>query len=818
MTHLLTVAVVGALAVWAGAGSAVAEEFSGEVRLVLKDAVFAAPFGQEQPRLHDVELSLRCRQGKWERRAWGHVGTLSWAHNPGTVEVEAAGEQLRLKVAMPIHSDLRTTGGEAVAQVDWHYSPPGDDYWKSLGEASWEIELRRDGQKLEGTYTGKFSNTPVKGAALGQLTEPFARDVAGHTAPNANEHPRLLFRKGDIETIRKTIQSPQGQTVFKQFRELIGRDKGGFSYGGTRSGTAGFPYTEGYHAAGHAFVYLFTGEKAELQRAKELTEIALKPSGEMGGWGMAQRMTGVALAYDLCGQDWDEPFRKRVQEHLVRHSLGRAGPPDSHYHMMFHASSALCALAVKGDVDAPDLDRNIEHAEEAIRLWMKTGLGNTGMGGDFTGIGEAVRELLPFVKAYRNAAGKDILSGTGLEWIVPLKILAGDRPNRFLSVGQAFFTVRPELRGVAKWYIDKNGLDVNDGSCAYLGIYPLIDPPFDIKAEEPQGRLPLSLLDGRMGTFYARSGWEDDATVLIADARQSCVTTPVSASDLYVRGMGQNWIASHPGDYGVFWLPRPDKSEAPSVLSVPGLLPLRGAKVTAYDHGKPESTSLVTMQRDAFAIGKPWAWKTTYCLQHRIEDPKDAGVTAQRTVAVDYSGDCGAPALIVVVDTIKGHGDRRPVWRAHLNKNVQIQAEGDAFVDFRKWFKLEKRPIEDELTRLLTPEGKRGEEPTPPSIRALPQTQRLLVRASGDAKLPPAEQRSMQMLFVAPRAVNLSNQDRSILATAPAGGDEQAFVVVLTLQKGAAPAAKVETDGATTKVRIGKRLVLIEGQAVRFGQ
>jgi len=126
------------------------------------------------------------------------------------------------------------------------------------------------------------------------------------------------------------------------------------------------------------------------------------------------------------------------------------------------------------------------------------------------------------------------------------------------------------------------------------------------------------------------------------------------------------------------------------------------------------------------------------------------GVTAERHFAVDYSGASGAPALFAIVDRVKGEGKKS--WRLHTEGKL-LSVSGSSF----------------------TIEGRTGG--------------------------------TLQGRFISPAGVHVvaSGGTLSVITEAP----EADFLVVMTIQKGAAPEIKAEGTELDAKVTIG-------GQAMRF--
>lgn len=770
-----------------------------------------------QSREHDVELTLRRRNGKLEPLAWGYAPTLSTMLHPARVTTETNdGGTARLRIDLDVIAEHTGVPGAA---VDWHYSPPRNDYFSPIAKAEWMLKLNDD---LSGAYEGTCGGKNVAGKMRGRAEPPYPRQSAAGAAAR-KEHPRLLFAKADLPLLRKRADTPQGQRILQRMREqLATQEKGGFSYSGLRKGTGAEPYTEGYHLATYAFLHLLTDEPMALDNVRRLLPEAMNAPGEMGGWGAANRILGVALAWDMVGDQLDQPTQRSILKFLSDRALSRSGPPDSHYHAGFQALALVCAVAVDGHLESPDAARKIAHAEEFLRRYFQTGMGQRGFGGEYAGQGELLREVLPALFAFRHATGRDLIANTGLEWLGAQKLMVPSRRNAMFSFSHALLAARPEHVPAILWAMEQ---DDNGFRHPNMGIYALVTWPFGARPAPPKDVLPLTLHDEPAGAFVQRSGWGADDFVVTIDAKQHAVAAPASAMDFSIRGLGRSWIEWRPPDYGVFWLMRPERHK-PNAPRLPGLLPMRGARITDW-HLDANGSGQVSMLLDHYARARPWVFKTSSCFEHRIEDPASVGASVDRTFAVDYSGQCGAPALIIVADRIRGAGQVVPVWSLNLAEGVVPSSEALAGKS-RDW-KLPRREIERRLAEWLTEEEKGGEPGKPPTIEALPDGTLLLAAVEGrrrDADASDTEVKAtMSLTVLAGPKLMLSMQPTfhgrnlsggRILATAGAGQAD--FLAVITIQRGDPPPIKIEGEGIDARITVGGRTVRFDNGKIVLGQ
>jgi len=57
-----------------------------------------------------------------------------------------------------------------------------------------------------------------------------------------------------------------------------------------------------------------------------------------------------------------------------------------------------------------------------LRHYLQRSLGDHGFPWEGSNWTDCWHNLLPFVQAYRNVMGRDIITGSGIEWIIPLQL------------------------------------------------------------------------------------------------------------------------------------------------------------------------------------------------------------------------------------------------------------------------------------------------------------------------------------------------------------------------------------------------------------
>mgnify|MGYP000157665543 CR=1 FL=1 len=158
----------------------------------------------------------------------------------------------------------------------------------------------------------RLADSPWEGMAAATTAKP------GPKLALEGSHPRLLFTKEQLPAIRKAAQTPEGQAIVASLRALLDRaEKHGFSYH-----PPGAEHSMGnLWAAGHAFLFQLTGDKADAQKAERLSRTNLFGNYYYGGgWIHPHTLIGLAYAYDGSGETWDPGFRAMVYSYLWKNA------------------------------------------------------------------------------------------------------------------------------------------------------------------------------------------------------------------------------------------------------------------------------------------------------------------------------------------------------------------------------------------------------------------------------------------------------------------------------------------------------------------
>jgi hypothetical protein len=363
---------------------------------------------------------------------------------------------------------------------------------------------------------------------------PWHVAVPGFVAPVAGEHPRLLFRPGDLSALRQKAATPEGRSMLRRLRFLLDGAEGetmttrfnaaAHAYSGSKENLPAGTYTIG-HAAGYGLLYQLTGERKFADFGRECFERALagvrdrddrysfrQPGGALRagptlGW--------MAVGYDLCYDGWDAATRERFGRALLdyrekmegrraeRNEINLANlargtmPPYSNHFGMQVGGAALVLLAVNREpwADQSRLDGLLSHAADSMVRNLSEGFGDGGFfaEGDGTGSMSSQIVLLSALQAWRNAAGRDYVNSP--------------RPNaRMLALKWIYQTVfrngRPDLWPVRGGYPHNVWARTGQSGAAYFTLGMGAVPPAERAALAGCYERFLAAADARNGTPF----------------------------------------------------------------------------------------------------------------------------------------------------------------------------------------------------------------------------------------------------------------------------------------------------------------------------
>ena len=261
----------GALALAAAAlavGSSPAEASTPprEVELRLFDALFRGEMPGEQPA--SLILLLGRENDHW-RRAYGVARDLTEdVHVGRIVKARLTDKTFTLSLAMTI-----VIG-------------------RFRESASFDVDLKRDaGGLYRGRYGGRFRGMAVRGDAEAEVLPPHRRPPAGFQPVAPGEHPRLLFRRSDLDALRKKADTPFGKAALAKMDGPVGL----------------------------AVRHQLTGDDACARRIIPLVEKMMDRGllSDQFGHNVGDRLEKTAIAYDCCCDAWPADFRRRVEQYML---------------------------------------------------------------------------------------------------------------------------------------------------------------------------------------------------------------------------------------------------------------------------------------------------------------------------------------------------------------------------------------------------------------------------------------------------------------------------------------------------------------------
>lgn len=313
----------------------------GDVCIFLEGGLWAGSKAGEISR-RNIELDFVCNNNHWESEVWGYANFYDKFGNYASTynKMDHQGQLM----------NSRQTADGIRLSVRMTIEP---DQWGSKGgTAEYAIVLKRKNDTLTGNFTGKFNEREAHGTATGTIKPHWPTSVSGWKRLGKSEHPRLVFRRRDIPALRKKSKTPEGAAIIRQLEKSLAGHLN--------------PENAGFHAAGHGFLYILTGDKKEANIARDLVEkiIANKVPGGENFWGSNYKLiirtppaVGVALAYDMCYDAWEQEFRLKVADELERKALeiilgvgkGTNEHPHSNWQGILRGGAGVAALSVLGD-------------------------------------------------------------------------------------------------------------------------------------------------------------------------------------------------------------------------------------------------------------------------------------------------------------------------------------------------------------------------------------------------------------------------------------------------------------------------------------
>jgi hypothetical protein len=397
---------------------------------------------------------------------------------------------------------------------------------------------------------------------------------------------------------------------------------------------------------------------------------------------------------------------------------------------------------------------------------------------------------LPFEVAWLNVKGEyGGGAASGSAWYVPLWAVRlvnwGGKPVfghygpgddtfgndiwRSGDFAMGFAIAPKELLPACRWVFDRFWGMEGDKSFGIFephhALYALAHYPFDVPARNPDGILPKVLHDTEKGFVNFRNRWQD------ADDYVACIygkSEPTGGGWSFADGASFRFLGRR-----TMWVKKGGGNsdggqEVENVVTMPGVNGWLGAQVTDIQ-AAPDGSGAVSLDTSDIYLAKPdgKGGQANAVIKDappgaRIVADRllDWGVRGLRCFAVDYSGKSGSEAMLVLLDRIiiKDGGKLpagEPTWQLHTGSDTAV--DGATFT----------------------------------------------IKGNGGYDLVGR--------FVHPSNAPLKLEGNRL--TCP--GRE--FLVVMTVQKGPAPALTVEGNGMPSAVKLGEQTIRFDGQRIRLG-
>ncbi len=373
------------------------------------------------------------------------------------------------------------------------------------------------------------------------------------------------------------------------------------------------------------------------------------------------------------------------------------------YHVRLHvvtedeAGSWLRARRARWEADAEDWQtdpyaaRWLGVARRKIANWTAGALGDMGWNTE----GEAYtrhsfRLVFPFAHCYRNVTGKDILPDSGLRHVLRMytaRTIFGADSARMTAFGpgggppgvdtyaRGFSLVPAEDRGTVLWAWNRTQALADAGRLeAPEKLVDRLDPlsaafrfvnyPLDSEEEHPSKRLANVMVEPRKGGYVFRNRWQDaDDCVVTVYLDSNCAGGgwgSLETADLRIQGLGVDWTVRGMGwGHGGSWRDRsfPGTRYGQTVLFPSDPHEGGGEAALTFFEPRTDGSGVIGIDlNDIYTAGEPRHEGQARATPVRpgARTGYDTGIRGSRAIAVDYSGLCGAPALIAVADRIGG--------------------------------------------------------------------------------------------------------------------------------------------------------------------
>ena len=464
----------------------------------------------------------------------------------------------------------------------------------------------------------------------------------------------------------------------------------------------------------------------------------------------------------------------------------------------------------------PVVERWLGVGRQRIENWADRALGDIGWNHE----GEAYtqhsyRLVLPFAHAYRNVTGYELASSgklnrcllnyvgrtiLGAESARMQAFAPGGGPLGVDNWARGFGLLLSEYRPYALWTWNRTQALADAGKLKLPEVpvdrldpmsaaFRFVSYPTDVQEKNPGAVRDRISADRDRGGYVLRNRWQDDddcATTIYLDANfRGGGWNSLEAGDLRLSGLGADWSVRGMGwGNGSYSKSAPNLRQDQTVLLAPEVV--RGGREGRMTFFAAQSDGSAILSMDMTDLYTPRAAKAGDGDSPEGAGPSGPPIRGLRALAIDYSGASGAPALAAVVDRVSGTAGKN-VWqfvtdRAHT---VEVAAEGSPPglpAGGQAGFTI-RAASGATLTAAIV-------APALPAVEAVARTIRHEINYHGGHKR--------------------ADFARTVIRVT--GGEF--FFVVMTLQKGPAPAVTVQGAGPDARAKVGRQTVRFDGEKI----
>jgi hypothetical protein len=426
----------------------------------------------------------------------------------------------------------------------------------------------------------------------------------------------------------------------------------------------------------------------------------------------------------------------------------------------------------------------------------------------------ALRLVFAFAHAYRNTLGRNLHVGQNFDWVLPRYAATtifgpegarqpayciGGGPAGVDMFARGFGLVPDNLKPVTLHAWNRTQSLADDGKLKnpetpvatldpVSAVMRLLNYPLDMKEQHPSEVFPKVFVDEQRGGYVFRDRWQngDDCVAMIFGNTwnaQGGWSTP-EAGDLRISGLGADWLVRG-GGHGNGGSTRyaPDSRIYHNVLQL-GEGAHNGGFIEApaiWFQPRPDGSGTITLDMNAVYSArtapeenapkiKPWRPEALVGY--------DRGIKGLRAFAVDYSGSSGATALFAIADKLTGSkGENQLHFATEAEHAVELYEDGFGI----------KAANGASLRATVV-------APPQPDLAVIDIVHTHEINYHG-------EHRSAKFKR---KIITVKCADHAL--------------VVMTLQRGEAPAVRVKGTGLSATATVGRRTVAFDGQKLLLGE